>query len=90
MTEILAGMVTMGFLIAALFFVRFWRRTGDPLFATFAVAFVLLAVNQALIGVSNVPNEGHSWLYLPRLAAFALLIAAIVWKNMDNARSSKR
>jgi hypothetical protein len=86
MTGILAGMVTMGFLIAALFFVRFWRRTGDPLFATFAVAFVLLAVNQALIGFSSLPSEGHSLLYLPRLAAFALLIAAIVWKNVSGAQ----
>ncbi len=43
MTGLLYGMITMGFLIAALFFVRFWRRTADPLFATFALAFVLLA-----------------------------------------------
>jgi hypothetical protein len=82
MLTLLNGMTTMGFLVAAMFFVRFWRRTGDPLFATFAVAFVLLALNQALLGISEVSDEFRALLYLPRLAAFSLLIVAIVWKNV--------
>ena len=77
----LNGMVTMGFLIAALFFLRFWRRTQDGLFVIFAIAFVLLALNQILIGLSVVPREDQSLLYLLRLAAFALLIVAIIRKN---------
>lgn len=81
MATIIYGMTTMGFLIAALFFTRFWRKTGDGLFAMFAVAFVLLALNQALIGLLAATREDQSLLYLPRLAAFALLITAIVWKN---------
>jgi hypothetical protein len=81
MAAIIYGMTTMGFLIAALFFARFWRKTSDGLFAMFAVAFVLLAFNQALIGLLAVTREDQSLLYLPRLAAFALLIIAIVWKN---------
>jgi hypothetical protein len=40
-----SGMVTMGFLIAGLFFLRFWWRTQDKLFAVFAVAFWLFAAN---------------------------------------------
>jgi hypothetical protein len=74
-------MTTMGFLIAALFFLRFWRRTGDSLFAIFAVAFVLLALNQALIGLLSVTREDQSLLYLPRVAAFALIIVAIMLKS---------
>ena len=70
----LSGLITMGFIIAALFFFRFWKRTRDALFATFGFAFLLLALNQALVGLSNVPGEGQSLLYLPRLLAFALLI----------------
>jgi Family of unknown function (DUF5985) len=81
MITVLNGMVTMGFLIAALFFLRFWRRTQDGLFVTFAIAFVLLALNQILIGLSVVPREDQAVLYLLRLAAFALLIVAIVRKN---------
>jgi hypothetical protein len=74
-------MTTMGFLVAALFFLRFWRRTSDSLFAIFAVAFVLLALNQALIGLLAVTREDQSLLYLPRVAAFALIIVAIILKS---------
>ena len=81
MATIIYGMTAMGFLIAALFFTRFWRKTNDSLFAMFAVAFVLLAFNQALIGLLAATREDQSLLYLPRVAAFALIIIAIVWKN---------
>jgi hypothetical protein len=83
MLALLNGMTTMGFLVVAMFFVRFWQRTRDPLFATFAGAFLLLAFSQILIGLSVVPDEQQSLLYLLRFAAFALLIAAIVWKNIQ-------
>ena len=79
--DFLAGAITFGFLIAALFFARFWRRTGDPLFLSFAAAFALLGAGQAALALASVPVEERSWLYLIRLAAFALIIAAIVRKN---------
>jgi peptidoglycan/LPS O-acetylase OafA/YrhL len=71
----------MGFLIAGLFFLRFWRRTGDLLFAAFAAAFWLLAANQTLLVLADVPAEEKTWFYLLRLAAFGLIIAAITFKN---------
>lgn len=86
MLGLLSGMITMGFLIGATFFLRFWRRTQDGLFAIFALAFLLLAFNQVLIPMSGPSSDDQSLLYLPRLAAFALLIAAIVRKNF--ARNS--
>ena len=89
MLAFLNGMTTMGFVIAAIFFIRFWRRTRDPLFATFACAFFLLALNQLLIGISFVPDEHASLLYLLRLAAFALIIVAIAWKNIADRRSNR-
>ena len=75
-------------MVAAVFFFRFWKRTRDALFITFGFAFLLLALNQALIGLSDVSEEGRSLLFLPRLAAFALLIAAIVGKNLGGSRKS--
>ena len=77
-----AGMVTMGFLIAGLFFFRFWQRTKDWLFVAFGVAFWLFAANQALVALSGVPSENQSWFYALRIAGFALLIAAIVAKSV--------
>ena len=84
----LSGLITMGFLISALFFFRFWKRTQDALFMTFGFAFLLLALNQGLIGLSDVTGEERSLLYIPRLAAFALLIAAIVGKNIRTGQKS--
>jgi hypothetical protein len=77
----LNGAITFGFLIAALFFARFWRRTEDGLFLAFAAAFALLGLNQALLTLSGIPVEERSPLYLLRLTAFLLIIVAIVRKN---------
>ena len=85
MLEFASGMVGMGFLAAALFFLRFWRRTGDSLFAIFAVAFVLLAIGQAGIAAARTYREDDTWLFLLRLAAFALLFAGILLKNVQRS-----
>ena len=41
MTELdfLSGAISMGFLVAAVFFLRFWRDTRDELFLAFALSF---------------------------------------------------
>lgn len=77
-----AGAVAMGYVVVTLFFLRFWMRTKDELFLAFASAFGLLALNAALPTVLNMPLEERSWVYLLRLAAFSLLIVAILRKNM--------
>lgn len=77
----LAGAVTMGFCTAALFFLRFWKRTRDGLFLAFATAFLLLGVNQALVVLARVPVEDRSPLFLFRLAAFAIIIWAVFQKS---------
>ncbi len=81
MFYLLSGLIVAGDLIAALFFLKFWRRSADTLFAIFAAAFLLLALGQALLALTNVPVEERSWIYLLRLAAFVLIIAGIVHKN---------
>ena len=79
--DFLSGAITMGFAVAGLFFLRFWRRTREELFLAFAVAFWLLGAAQALLAFAGNLVEERSWLYLLRLAAFALILAAIGWKN---------
>ena len=78
----LAGMTTMGFLIAGLFFSRFWVRTRDSLFATFGIAFFLLAVNQAVIRLADIPREDLIWAYGLRILAFSMLIYGVIKKNL--------
>jgi hypothetical protein len=71
----------MGFVIAGLFFLRFWKRTRESLFLAFAFAFWLLGLTQALLAFINIPVEERSWLFLLRLAAFLLILVSIWRKN---------
>jgi hypothetical protein len=80
--EFFAGFLAAGFLVAALFFLRFWNRTRDGLFMAFALAFALLALQQFLAIFLGLPEEDRSWIYLLRLAAFSILIFAILRKNV--------
>lgn len=79
---LISGALGAGFLVAALFFLRFWGRTRDRLFLAFSAAFALMALNQALPVVLDIPQEERSWIYLIRLAAFLLIIVAVVGKNL--------
>ena len=89
METFLAGMVTAGFMLAGLFFAKFWSRSRDPLFAAFSAAFWLLALNQFLLVAGAIPREEQSWTYLLRLAAFVLIAVAIIHKNAGPRSNSK-
>jgi hypothetical protein len=81
----LSGAVVMGFWLAGLFFLRFWRKTRDELFLAFTLAFWILGLGQGLLSFSNIIVEERSWLYLLRLAAFLLILVA-VWRKNASAR----
>ncbi len=81
MEEFLMGAIAMASCVAAVFFLRFWRDTGDRLFLIFAAAFVLLAITRIGLALSNEQMEGHTDWYWVRLAAFLLIVFAIVDKN---------
>lgn len=83
--QFFAGMITMGKLVCAAFFLRFWLRSKDELFLAFSCAFALLAVSHALTALLKMPLEERSLLYLLRLAAFSLIIVAILRKNFSKA-----
>lgn len=82
----LSGAVVMGFWLAGLFFLRFWKRTHEELFLAFTLAFWLLGLGQALLAFSEVLVEERSWLYLIRLSAFLLILGAIWRKNRRTRR----
>jgi hypothetical protein len=82
MIEFLGGAVTLGYVVAGVFFLRFWRRTGDRLFLAFAVAFALFAVNQGLVHLLYVVSEPWSFVYILRVVGFLVILAAILDKNL--------
>jgi hypothetical protein len=83
------GMITMGLIACGLFFLRFWSRTRDPLFLVFSQAFWLLAISQALVALADTPREEQTWFYLLRLAAFGMIIAGILAKNLRRRENSQ-
>ena len=82
LTLFASGALTLGFLVAALFFLRFWRDSKDRLFLFFAASFSLLAVQRAVLAL--VPSTAALELpgYGLRLLAFVLILVAIVDKNL--------
>jgi hypothetical protein len=86
----LEGMLTCGYLVAALFFVRFWRVSGDRLFAFFGASFTLLAIQRvAMVLVRGAEDEAGK-LYVLRLLAYLLILIAIYDKNRTDRRRSGR
>ena len=81
MRQILSGAVAAGALVAALYFLKFWRRSHDRLFAFFAAAFLLMSVNGVALGLTDPKSEVRVYLYSVRLAAFVLILLAILDKN---------
>jgi hypothetical protein len=88
MNELLSGALAMGYAVAGLFFLKFWRQSRDRLFAGFSLAFWILAFQRAAltvvtpaVGVAEKNIEGHMFFYMLRLFAFFLILLAIIDKN---------
>lgn len=64
-----------------LYFLRLGHETRDRFFALFGAAFWLLAVNWGVLVWGAPASEHRHYFYLFRLAAFLLIILAIVDKN---------
>jgi hypothetical protein len=90
LNSILVGAIAACFIIAALFFFRFWRATRDRFFLWFALSFALEGVNRVLLYLLVGPNEDAPLYYLVRLVAYGLIIVAIVGKNREAAREPHR
>jgi hypothetical protein len=81
MAVFLVGALALGFAAAALFFLRFWRETGDRLFGLFAAAFGLMAVGRLFHSGWYQDEVVLPLVYLVRLAAFVLILVGIADKN---------
>lgn len=78
---VLQGVAATGAAANGLFFLRFWRRHGDGLFAYFGTAFVLMAVSWGLLAFGSPSDETRPYVYAIRLVAFLLMIFGMVDKN---------
>jgi hypothetical protein len=87
MIEMLSGALLFSYLIAGVYFFKFWKRTGDRLFIHFAVAFWLLVLNQLVTSIPVVVDETGGYEYLLRVIGFIVIIAGIIDKNFASHRS---
>lgn len=76
----LLGVIATSSLIAGVFFLKFWKKTRDSLFLAFGLAFVE-GLNRCAVLFLAKPNEGSPYIYIVRLLAFLLILAAILHKN---------
>lgn len=84
MVEILIGGIAVLALVAGLFFLRFWRSSGDRFFLLFAIAFWIEGGHRIFIYAWVGQDEASPFYYLVRLVAYGLIIVAIVDKNRKN------
>jgi Family of unknown function (DUF5985) len=75
----LSGYITLGHLTAGVFFLRFWKQTNDRLFVMFMLAFWLLGAIRVLMIFQTGEDHVYYWV---RLAAYVIILAAIVDKNL--------
>ena len=81
--DFMNGAITVLYVLAGLFFFRFWRDTLDRLFLLFAMSFWLQALTRAGLTLAGGAEEERAYLYLLRLVAFGLIIVAIAMKNFS-------
>jgi hypothetical protein len=86
--QVVSGAILMGYAVAGLFFLRFWRDTRDRLFLIFAIAFWILGLQRLALALTRDMMETQTELYLIRLFAFLLILGAIVDKNRVGRSSS--
>jgi hypothetical protein len=81
MELMLTGAIAIGWLLAGLFFFRFWRRTRDTFFLWFALSFWLECVNRIALGMLDATGEDRPVIYGLRVVAYGLILLAIWQKN---------
>jgi hypothetical protein len=81
MAQMMMGAIAAGWLVAGLFFFRFWRHTRDRFFLWFALSFWLEAVNRVALGLVAGLGEDAPLFYGLRVVAYGLILLAIWQKN---------
>ena len=89
MTDLFTGAICMGSLLIALFFLRFWRDSGDRFFLYFAASFFIEGLHRLYSALHDAGGEDSPLHYLIRLLAYGLILWAILEKNLPRERDRK-
>lgn len=88
-------MMLYGFIVAEQLFItvcfyRFWRSSGERIFAYFTAGFLIMAIHRVLLGVTvagDVRLELQTPVFLIRLLSYTLIFAGVVAKNVSRRRA---
>jgi hypothetical protein len=89
MSDMLAGAIAMASLVIALFFLRFWRSTGDRFFLYFSLSFFIEGLHRIYSAVNDNGGEDSPLHYLIRLLAYGLILWAILEKNLPRSKPAR-
>ena len=93
--SLLSGISLATFAASGLFFLKFWRASHDRFFLLFSIACWLIAFER-MVAFFVIPvhqpqqaesAEASSWVYLIRLSAFLVVLAAIYLKNRPSRKA---
>lgn len=85
---LLMGALAMATTVVGVIFLRLWRDSADRFFLYFALSFFLQAINRVALALAPSPHEGSPGHYLVRLAAYLLIVWAIIEKNRPRHRTT--
>lgn len=88
--DMLVGAITLASMLVGLFFLRFWRSTGDRFFLFFALSFGVEGINRLLSGLTQTLYEDARLFYLIRLVSYGLILVAIWDKNRPRSDKTSR
>ncbi len=86
----LFGAISITSIIVGLLFLRFWRSSHDRFFLFFALSFLIEGFNRMIFGAAGSLNESSPGYYLIRLLAYALILVAILDKNMPRRKKNRQ
>ena len=75
------GALTAIWVIALLFFVRYWLLAREELFLWFAAAFATFAAHSVVRAFDPGESEHAYFIYLLRLMGFVMIVVGILRKN---------
>ena len=88
LNALLTGAIAMASIVIALFFVRFWRDSGDRFFLYFALSFLIEGVHRLASTILLASHEDSPLHYLIRLLSYGLILWAILEKNWPRSKQA--
>jgi uncharacterized protein (TIGR04206 family) len=81
----LNGAAAMACLAVGTFFLRFYRESGDRLFAFLAIGFWIFAVNYSVLALLPLADERRTYAFVLRLIGFVAILLGVLAKDRELA-----